>query len=90
MSDNSAEFLAAAKDVKEKLTSRPSDEELLELYALYKQATIGDCNIEQPWFYDIKAKAKWTVWNKAKGMTKEESEKKYIEIVSALVAKYTE
>ena len=90
MSENSAEFLEAAKDVKEKLTSRPSDEELLELYGFYKQATVGDCNVAQPWFYDIKAKAKWNVWNKVKGMSKEEAEKKYIEIAKELIAKYAQ
>lgn len=90
MSENSAEFLAAAKDVKEKLTSRPSDEELLDLYALYKQATVGDCNTAQPWFYDVKAKAKWTFWNKIKGMSKEDAEKKYIETANELIAKYSQ
>lgn len=36
-------FNKAAEDVK-KLKAKPTDEELLELYALYKQATVGDCN----------------------------------------------
>lgn len=35
------DFDKAAEDVKD-LTKRPSDEELLELYALFKQATVGD------------------------------------------------
>jgi acyl-CoA-binding protein len=34
-------FEAAAEEVKS-LTKRPTDVELLELYALYKQATVGD------------------------------------------------
>jgi acyl-CoA-binding protein len=37
------QFNQAAEKVKN-LTKRPSDEELLELYALYKQATVGDNN----------------------------------------------
>ncbi|GIY98860.1 hypothetical protein CEXT_437391 [Caerostris extrusa] len=37
-------FSAAAASVKD-MKSRPSDAELLELYALYKQATSGDCSI---------------------------------------------
>lgn len=36
-------FEKAAAEVKE-LVSSPSDADLLELYALYKQATVGDCN----------------------------------------------
>ena len=37
-------FDQAAKDVKDKLTSRPTNDELLEIYALFKQATVGDNN----------------------------------------------
>lgn len=36
-------FEKAAADVK-KLKSKPTDEEMLELYSLYKQGTVGDCN----------------------------------------------
>jgi len=36
-------FNEAAVSVKN-LTKRPSDNDLLELYALYKQATVGDNN----------------------------------------------
>lgn len=36
-------FEDAAEAVKN-LKAKPSDEELLELYALFKQATVGDCN----------------------------------------------
>lgn len=39
----SQEFNKAAEDVKN-LNSTPSDNDLLELYSLYKQATVGDCN----------------------------------------------
>ncbi|KAH7964623.1 hypothetical protein HPB51_027139 [Rhipicephalus microplus] len=59
-------FNKAAEDVKN-LKERPSDEELLELYALYKQGSIGDCNISQPGMFDPKGRAKWTFWNKKKG-----------------------
>lgn len=37
-------FNAAANSVRN-MKNRPSDSELLELYALYKQATTGDCSI---------------------------------------------
>ncbi|KAF8771241.1 putative acyl-CoA-binding protein like [Argiope bruennichi] len=59
-------FNSAAASVKD-MKNRPSDSELLELYALYKQATIGDCNIDQPGALDLKAKAKWEAWNGKKG-----------------------
>lgn len=37
------EFDQAAEDVKN-LNSTPADNDLLELYSLYKQAKVGDCN----------------------------------------------
>lgn len=37
------QFNKAAEDVKE-LASTPADSDLLEIYALFKQATVGDCN----------------------------------------------
>ena len=43
----SAEFESAAARVKT-LTESPSNESLLELYALFKQATVGDNNTEEP------------------------------------------
>lgn len=36
-------FDKAAKEAKN-LPTKPSDADMLELYALYKQVTVGDCN----------------------------------------------
>uniref|UniRef100_A0A8V0XGR1 Acyl-CoA binding domain containing 7 n=1 Tax=Gallus gallus TaxID=9031 RepID=A0A8V0XGR1_CHICK len=63
-----ADFDGAAKDVK-KLKTRPTDEELKELYGFYKQATVGDINIECPGVLDVKGKAKWEAWNLKRGVT---------------------
>ena len=84
---NSAEFVQAAENVK-KLTEKPTDEELLELYGYYKQATVGDVNTERPGMFDFKGKYKWDNWNSRKGMSKEDAEKKYIELVQTLLGKY--
>lgn len=85
----SEEFTKAAEQVKS-LTERPSNEELLDLYGYYKQATVGDINTDRPGMLslDLKGKAKWDNWASRKGMAKEEAEKKYIEIVNGLLAKY--
>ena len=48
--------------------TRPSDEELLNLYGLFKQATVGDNNTAQPWAIQFEAKAKWDAWESKKGM----------------------
>ena len=79
----SVEFQKAAEDAK-KLNTKPSDADLLELYALYKQVTVGDCNTDRPGMLDLKGKAKWDAWNAKKGMPKDEAQTKYIAKVQAL------
>ncbi|XP_014609571.1 PREDICTED: acyl-CoA-binding protein homolog [Polistes canadensis] len=81
------QFEAAEKVIKT-LTKRPTDEELLELYGLFKQAMIGDCNTQKPGLFDMKAKAKWQSWNSKKGVSKEDAKKAYIELVNNLMEKY--
>ena len=50
-------FQKAADSVKS-FTKRPSDDELLYTYSLYKQATIGDINIPEPSFFQFEQKSK--------------------------------
>ena len=87
MSGNSPEFLKAAEDVR-KLTERPSNEELLDLYGYFKQATVGDCNTDRPGIFDLKGRAKWDNWNSRKGMSKKDAEKAYIELANKLMSIY--
>ncbi|MEM6524478.1 MAG: acyl-CoA-binding protein [Bacteroidota bacterium] len=70
-------------------TSRPSNEELLKLYALYKQTTEGDNNEERPGGFDFKAIAKHDAWHEIKGTTSDHAQTQYIELVSDLAKKYT-
>lgn len=49
------EFLDAADNMK-KLKSKPADSELLALYGLYKQATVGDVNTARPRLLDLAGK----------------------------------
>ncbi|GFY59655.1 acyl-CoA-binding protein [Trichonephila inaurata madagascariensis] len=80
-------FEAAAASVKD-MKSRPSDAELLELYALYKQATSGDCSIDQPSALDLKGKAKFEAWNGKKGMAQDAAKEAYVSYANTLVTKY--
>jgi len=66
------------------LSSKPSNETLLQLYSLYKQSTIGDANGEAPNMFDFVAKAKYEAWSSQKGKTKEEAMKEYIGLVEKL------
>ena len=84
---STAEFEKAAEDIKN-LTERPTNEELLELYAFYKQATVGDCNTDRPGMFDLKGKAKWDKWDSLKGLSQDEARKKYVEFANSLLAKY--
>ncbi|CAN6663752.1 acyl-CoA-binding protein 2 [Trichomonascus vanleenenianus] len=84
----SAEFEAAA-DAVNKLTQRPDNDELLKLYGLFKQTTVGDNNTAKPGIFDLKAKYKWQAWEDLKGKPQEEAEKEYIEFANSLIAKYS-
>lgn len=66
------------------LTERPSNEELLKLYALFKQATEGDVHGDRPGGFDFKGIAKYDAWGMLKGTTKEQAKKEYIEYVERL------
>ena len=48
------DFEAAAELIKNKVNKTLSDDELKEIYALYKQANCGDINIDKPGMMDIK------------------------------------
>ncbi|MFB9840672.1 acyl-CoA-binding protein [Actinoallomurus acaciae] len=80
------QFDAAALNVK-KLKALPSDNDLLELYGLFKQATVGDADpANKPGMLDFKGKAKFEAWSGRKGTSKEDAQKAYIAKVEALVS----
>lgn len=80
--------LDEAKSLTQKFTSRPSNEELLKLYGLYKQATEGDNEGERPGGFDFKAAAKYMAWLNYKGMSKKEATNQYVSFVEELSKKY--
>nr|XP_048317017.1 acyl-CoA-binding domain-containing protein 7 [Myodes glareolus] len=83
-----ADFDQATQDVR-KLKSRPEDEELKEIYGLYKQSIIGDINIGAcPVMLDMKGKAKWEAWSLKKGLSKEDAMRAYISKARELIEKY--
>ena len=78
------DFSSAALRVKN-LTKKPSDDIMLQIYALYKQATVGDINTAYPSFWDIVGKAKWNAWKTLEGTNKETAETTYITLVQSLL-----
>lgn len=67
------------------LAEKPSNETLLLLYSLYKQATEGDASGDGPSNpFDFVAKAKHNAWAEQKGKTADEAMQAYIELVHKL------
>ena len=81
------EFESAVARSKE-LTQRPSNTELLDLYALFKQASEGDVTGDRPGGFDFKAIAKYDAWANLKGKNKELAMQEYIALMDKLYQQY--
>lgn len=81
--DLAAKFEDAQRRVKG-LSKTPSNDDLLELYAFYKQATSGDVSGSRPGMLDLKGRAKFDAWTKKKGTSKDEAMTKYVALVDRL------
>jgi len=69
---------------KAKSLSAQSNETLLELYSLFKQATEGDVQGDRPGGFDFRGAAKFDAWEKRRGMSADEAMQAYIELVDRL------
>ncbi|UXI02462.1 acyl-CoA-binding protein [Photobacterium sp. TY1-4] len=87
MADLQAHFEQAQLDVKT-LTQRPSNDELLALYSLFKQATEGDVHGSKPGMFDFKGAAKYEAWEQLKGMDSDTAMQQYVDKVAAMKAAY--
>ncbi|MCH9846135.1 MAG: acyl-CoA-binding protein [Betaproteobacteria bacterium] len=83
MSDLANAFEQASQDAQQ-LASRPDNQTLLRMYALYKQGSIGDVTGDKPSMTDMVGFAKWSAWNKVKGMTNVEAQQAYVDLVEDL------
>jgi len=83
MSDLQARFETAAQEALE-LPKRPDNQSLLRLYALYKQATVGDAPAERPASLDFVGRVKHDAWVKLQGTAKEEAMQAYVDLVESL------
>ena len=83
MSDLKTQFEKAAQEA-QKLPKKPDNDTLLRLYALYKQATVGDVSGKRPGFMDMVGQAKYDAWAKVKGNSKEAAMQSYIDLVNKL------
>ncbi|MBL7725582.1 MAG: acyl-CoA-binding protein [Chitinophagaceae bacterium] len=67
------------------LPERPSNDTLLQLYSLYKQASEGDINADPPSNpFDFVAKAKYEAWAGLKGKSSTDAMTEYVELIKKL------
>eukprot|EP00755_Sulcionema_specki_P011664 Sspe_Gene.49558::Locus_26846_Transcript_2_4_Confidence_0.500_Length_524::g.49558::m.49558/K08762/DBI, ACBP; diazepam-binding inhibitor (GABA receptor modulator, acyl-CoA-binding protein) len=78
-----AQFKKAVYMIRNGPKKESSNDEKLKVYALYKQATLGDVQGSQPWAVQVEARAKWDAWAAQKGKSKEQAMKEYIDLVAA-------
>ena len=83
MSDELTAFEKAAAAVKQ-LPERPDDATMLQLYALFKQGSVGDVQGEKPGFFDFVGAAKYEAWEKLKGTGQDEAQRQYVDLVRKL------
>ena len=74
----------AAVAASRSLDERPDDDSLLQLYALFKQATQGDVHGDKPGFFDFVGTAKYEAWEQLSGMSSEEASRQYADLIVAL------
>jgi acyl-CoA-binding protein len=87
MADMKKDFEKAAADV-QNFKKRPDDEDMLRLYALYKQATVGDVQGDRPGAFKFADRAKYDAWAKAKGTSSKQAMESYIKLVVRLNKSY--
>ncbi|HMM55741.1 MAG TPA: acyl-CoA-binding protein [Candidatus Desulfobacillus sp.] len=83
MANLQASFEAAVAASKT-LSERPDNQTLLQLYALYKQATSGDVEGKRPGFGDMVGRAKYDAWAALKGTDGKAAMQRYIDLVNSL------
>ncbi len=66
------------------LPKRPANDILLQLYALYKQATDGDVSGDRPGFADFEGRAKYDAWKKLESKSNDEAKQDYVSLVAQI------
>ncbi|XP_076009581.1 acyl-CoA-binding domain-containing protein 6 isoform X2 [Genypterus blacodes] len=81
--DLEQEFESAADRLRD-LVQTASRDQLLYLYARYKQAKVGKCNTQKPGFFDFEGQRKWQAWKQLGDMEADQAMKEYISCVNVL------
>uniref|UniRef100_A0A6I8NRB0 Acyl-CoA-binding domain-containing protein 6 n=1 Tax=Ornithorhynchus anatinus TaxID=9258 RepID=A0A6I8NRB0_ORNAN len=66
------------------LVQAASREQLLYLYARYKQVKVGNCNVPKPGFFDFEGKQKWEAWKALGEASPKQAMQEYVAAVRKL------
>ena len=77
------QFDKAVADSKQ-LPTKPDNATLLQIYALYKQATAGDVEGKRPGMTDFVGRAKFDAWTAQQGKAKDAAMQQYIDLIESL------
>ncbi|HSK54774.1 MAG TPA: acyl-CoA-binding protein [Jiangellales bacterium] len=81
--DLNADFDQAVAEVSA-LTTDPGNDAKLRLYALYKQATVGDVQGKRPGFTNPVGRAKHDAWAAVSGTAADDAKRQYVELARGL------
>ena len=81
------EFNQAVIDV-QNLILRPSNEDLLKLYGLYKQSLFGCNKDSEPSLFDFTGRLKYKAWSSVKSLSKNMAKQDYIKLVNQFKIQY--
>lgn len=79
-----AELFEKAAAHLQSLVHVASREQLLYLYARYKQVKVGNCNTPKPGFFDFEGKQKWEAWKALGDSSPSQAMQEYIAAVKKL------
>lgn len=77
-------FEEASEKVKN-LSSRPDNNTLLKLYSFFKQGSQGNVEGSRPGMLNVAGRAKYDAWKGLEGMSKDEAQQKYVDLVQQLI-----
>ena len=80
--DEAAQYLSGNSRIK------LSTEQKLAFYGLFKQATMGPCNLPKPGLLEMVEKAKWSAWKKLGRMKKEEAIAEYVRLLDTVAPQW--
>ncbi len=87
MSNLEKKFMSTVDRVKnDESDFSPSNDQKLQIYALYKQATEGDNQGKKPGMMDVVGRAKYNARKDLAGITQEEAMQSYIDAVDSILS----